>query len=221
MSTLTTTTTTCTESAALAVIAQRDKALAAGARADGLLLKACAAWWTALEVEGTTTYEAVVAHAPDMDNTRDVQRVAYLGLVIVEHGMPQAIARGEVDRLLRTIGGILGATKHGGGTGAIRAAVEDATDADDAIEAIRALSAQVNKARREAGKADTESGQGEGQGGTAEPAPRRTNAALIADAMADIARVDASTLTEPETLALAGLVQAIAALGKAYTARAA
>jgi hypothetical protein len=217
MTTITTTTDTTTTTAA-AVIAQRDKALAAGARADGLLLKAACAWWTALEVEATTTYEAILSQAPDMDNTRDVQRVAYLGMIVAEHGMPKAIKRGEVDRLLKTLGGILGASKFGGGTGSIRAAVEEAVDADDAIEAIRALSARVNKARREAGTTTT--------GGSVTPPPTPTvkprgNAALIADAIADIARVDAATLTEAETLALASLVQSIAALGKAYTSRAA
>jgi hypothetical protein len=228
MSTKTNTATPTEVATAAAILATREKALASGARADGALMKAAKGFWYALETEGTTTYAEVIRQAADLDNTRDVQRVAYLGLIVAEHGCP-TLPRGGVDRLLKTLGGILGNAKDGGGTEAIRACVEDADDADEAVALIQETSRQVNATRREreaeaarrkAGQTETPEGETEGTEGdgteTAPEAPKaRGNAALIADALAAIGRVNAETLTEAETLALASLIQAVAALGKA------
>ena len=58
------------------------------------------------------------------------------------------------------------------------------------------------------------------EGETATPAPTRANAALIADALAALARVDAGTMTEEEAAALTTLVRQATAKGRAWlTAR--
>lgn len=54
------------------------------------------------------------------------------------------------------------------------------------------------------------------EGETATPAPTRANAALIADALAAIARVDAETMTDEEATALATLVRQATAMGRAW-----
>lgn len=191
------------------------------AKADGRYLAVTASWAEAIAV-GTVSYAALVKATPSLRNVREAQRVALLGASVREHGLPEAIDPGEVATVEAAIGGVLGHYGRGA-VDAIREAIEEADDLTEAWQAVVALSEEVKRTRR--GTASTAKDETTGENGpdveTVEPAPRRTNAALIADAMADIARVDASTLTEAETLALAGLVQAIAALGKAYTTRAA
>lgn len=54
------------------------------------------------------------------------------------------------------------------------------------------------------------------EGETATPAPTRGNAALIADALAALARVNVETMTDEEATALASLVKQATAMGRAW-----
>lgn len=54
------------------------------------------------------------------------------------------------------------------------------------------------------------------EGETATPAPTRGNAALIADALAALSRVDAQTMTDEEATALVTLVKQATAMGRAW-----
>lgn len=56
------------------------------------------------------------------------------------------------------------------------------------------------------------------EGEEATPAPTRGNAALIADALAALARVDAETMTDEEAAALTTLVRQATSMGRAWLA---
>jgi hypothetical protein len=211
----TTTTTTLARTLADAYeTAQTDRA-----KADGAYLTVAMSWHRAL-TEGAVTYGALVKATPSLKNVREAQRVALLGESIAEHGMPEGIDPGDVATVEAAIGTILGHYGRGA-VEAVREAIAEGDDITEAWEAILALRAEVTR-RRKAEKPATEAPETtEAEGAeTAPEAPKaRGNGALIADALANIERVDPETLTEAETLALASLIQAVAALGKAYQTR--
>lgn len=187
--------------------------------ADGAYLTVTVSIAQAL-AEGTVSYAALVKATPSLRNVREAQRVALVGESIIDHGMPEGIDPGEVALVESAIGTVLG--HYGpGAVDAIREAIalaDDLTEAWEAIAALRDETARKRKGKAQAAQDETtgESVPDEGETADApETAPRRSNGALIADALAAIGRVDASTLTESETLALASLIQAVAALGKA------
>lgn len=219
-----------TNATTLALALAADYAAAQGerAKADGSFLAVCLSWHTAYSAGSWGSIATMTRDAGWGSNTRKTQGVLALGLMVAEHGMPDALTVSGIEEdpdaapsLLDIERAIAATLAHGGKGSAdrVRETIEDAETWEDAARGL-----VKGKPSRKA-TAATVKGETTGEDGpdveTVEPAPRRTNAALIADALACIGRVDAETLTETETLALASLVQAVAALGKAYTSRAA
>jgi hypothetical protein len=225
---MSTTTTTLARTLADAYeVAMRDRAMA-----EGAYLETCLTWHGAY-VTGTWGSVATLAREAGWgNNTRKVQGILMLGLLVSEHGVPDAATVSGIEEadgveavpaLLDVERAVKATLAHGGKGSAdrIREAIEDADTYEDAARAL-----VKGKPSRKASKPATETGtEGAGEGNddgteTAPEAPKaRGNGALIADALANIERVDPETLTEAETLALASLIQAVAALGKAYQTR--
>jgi hypothetical protein len=208
----------------LALSLAADYAAAQGdrAKADGSFLTVCLAWHEAYATGAWGSIATMTRDAGWGSNSRKTQGILMLGLMVAEHGMPDALTVSGVEEdadaapsLLDVERAIAATLAHGGKGSAdrVRETIEDAETWEDAARGL-----VKGKPSRKTGSTSTRKTV------TPPPAPTvkpRGNAALIADAIADIARVDAATLTEAETLALATLVQSIAALGKAYTSRAA